>query len=87
MRQLNTGDGSLPVNEGGDSAQHVDLRVLPETQILRADASARFHGCGFGEDKAGAANGAAAQVHEMPIAGEAVLARVLAHRRDDDTVP
>ncbi len=86
VRQLNTGDGALPANEGGDSAQHVDLLVLPQTQILRADAPARFHRCGLGEHNAGAADGAAAQVHEMPIAGEAVLARVLTHRRDDDTV-
>ena len=35
---------------------------------------------------AGAADAAAAEVHEMPVVGEAVGARVLAHRRDDDAV-
>jgi hypothetical protein len=64
VRQLNAGDAALPVNEGRDPAQHVDLRVLPQTQILRADAPARFHRCRLGEDEAGPAHGAAAQMHE-----------------------
>ena len=35
---------------------------------------------------AGAADRAAAEVHEVPVVGRAVLGRVLAHRRDHDAV-
>ena len=40
----------------------------------------------LGEDEAGAADRAAAEMHQVPVVREAVLARILAHRRDDDAV-
>ena len=40
----------------------------------------------LGDHQPGAADRAAAEVHEVPVVGRAVLGRVLAHRRDDDAV-
>ena len=40
----------------------------------------------FGDDQAGAAHRPAAEMHQVPIVGKAVLARILAHRRDSDAV-
>jgi len=60
--------------------------VLPDTEILRADAAFRGHGAGFGKDQGGAAYGAAAEMDEVPIAGEAIGAGVLAHGGDYDAV-
>ena len=60
--------------------------VLPDTEILRADAAFGGYGAGFGEDEGGATDGAAAEMDEVPVAGEAVGAGVLAHGGDDDAV-
>ena len=40
----------------------------------------------FGEHQRRAADRAAAEVHQVPVVGEAILARILAHRRDDDAI-
>ena len=63
-----------------------DVLVLPEAEVLGADAAFGGDGGGFGEDEGRAADGAAAEVDEMPVVGEAVLAGVFAHGRDDDAV-
>ena len=48
--------------------------------------ASRRHVGHLGEHQAGAADGARAVMHEMPVGGHAVLRRVLAHRRDHDAV-
>ncbi len=43
-------------------------------------------GGGFGEDRAGATDGAGAEMDQMPVIGEAVFAGVLAHGGDGDSI-
>ena len=86
VRELNAGDGAVVVNEGGDLAQLLDVLVAVDAEVGGADARRRRDGRRFGEDEAGAADGAAAQVDEVPVIGEPVFARVLAHRRNGDAV-
>src|SRR2546426_1801472 len=74
------------VDELHDPLEPCDVLVLPDPEVLRRDAPFRSHGARFGEHQRGAADRARAEVHEMPIVREAVLARVLAHGRDDDAV-
>ena len=63
------------------------MRVGPEAEVLRGDPADGGDCGGFGEDQRGAADGVAAEVHEVPRAGEAVGgAGVLAHRGDEDAV-
>jgi hypothetical protein len=86
MRELHAWDGPLFSNEARDSSQGLDLLLLPDSQVLRADTSFGQNGRGFGEYDRGAPNCAAAQMHEMPIVCETVRAGILAHGRDDDSI-
>jgi hypothetical protein len=77
----------LLAQEGGDAREHVDVLILPDTEVGRRDAALRHDGGRLGDDEARAADGPAAQVDDVPVVGEAVHAGVLAHRADDDPVP
>ncbi len=50
-----------------------NVLVLPESEILRTDAALRRDRRGLGEDESRSADGAAAEVDEMPVVGEAVF--------------
>ena len=84
--ELNSGDGSLPQQKLGDAREEGDVVVFPDAEILRADAAYGGDGAGFGEDQRGAADGAAAEMDEMPVVRKAIAAGILAHGRDDDAV-
>ena len=84
--ELDSGARALGMEEGGDAGERRDVLVLPEAEILGADAAFGCDGSGFSEDESCAADGAAAKVDEMPVVGEAVLAGVFAHGRDDDAI-
>ena len=64
----------------------VDVIVAPDAEIFGADAAFGRDRRGFSEYQAGAADRACAKVDEVPIVREAVGARVLAHRRDENPV-
>ncbi len=90
MRELHTGRGTLLVEEVVDASPCRDLVVVPQTGVLRADPAFRDH-CGrLADDQPGATGGELAEVHQVPVVGQAVDRRVLAHRRypravaDDD---
>jgi hypothetical protein len=80
------GDRALLPDESRDARQHFDVRILPDAEIGGRDAAARLDGRGFRNHQSRAAYRAAAQMHQVPIVGEAVVARILAHRRDGDAV-
>ncbi len=86
VRDLNGRYRALRRDEAGDSLQGLDLAIMPKAKILRGDTAVFGHGNGFGKDQPGTADGAATQVHQMPVVGQAVLRRVLAHGGDHDTV-
>jgi len=86
VRQLDTGEAPLPVEEPHDARQRLEVRVAPDPDILRADARLRQNRRRLHEDQAGAAHRAAAEVNQMPLVNKAVDARVLAHRRNGDAV-
>ena len=80
VSELNGGNGVLGRDEIDHAAHAVALLVVPEAEAMRRDAAARFGVDGFGEDDAGAAGRAGAQMGEMPIVHEAIGGGVLAHR-------
>ena len=86
VRELHAGRTALSVHEPYDALEHLDVIVFPDAEIVRADAPFGCHRGRFGEHERRAAHRAAAEMNEMPVVGEAVDARVLAHRRDDDAV-
>ena len=87
MRQLDTWDGAVLLQERSNRRQPLDVSIAPDAEILRTDPAARFdRGC-LEDDKRRAADGPAAQMHEMPVGREPVHGAVLAHRRHADAVP
>ncbi len=86
MRELDTGQRLLRVDEANDAREAGDVAVVVDAEILRADAPIGGDGRRFGHHQRGAADGARGEMHEVPVVREPVNARVLAHRRNDDAV-
>ena len=84
--ELNAGAGAVSMEEVDDAGERGDVLVFPEAEVKRRDAAFGRDGSGLSEDESGAADGAAAEVDEMPVGGESVFAGVLAHGRDGDAV-
>jgi len=87
VRELQAGDRPLSPQEVDDRAPGVDLRVLPEAAVARADPSARLDRGRLGQDQPGSAARARAEMHEMPRARAPVrTGRVRAHGAHRDPV-
>ena len=86
VRQLHAGHGPVLRHEAEHAGQHLDVIVLPDAEVIRADAPFRQHRRRLGQDRRRPANRPAAQVDEVPVGGIPVDARVLAHGRNDDAV-
>jgi hypothetical protein len=84
--QLDSRDGALLPNELENAREHFDVLVFPNPKILRADAAFGQDGGRLGENERRAPDGAASEMDEVPVGSEPILARILAHRRDDDAV-
>jgi len=74
------------VNELNDAVEGGDMGILPDSQIAGRNAAFRKDGRGLYDDQASTTLGTDAEMDEMPIRGEAVLRRILAHGRDTDAV-
>ena len=86
VRQLDAGDRALLVDEMRGAGERLEMPVAPDTQVLWGDAAFRRDRGGFGEDQAGAADGAAGEMHEVPVVRHALAGGILAHGRDADAV-
>ena len=70
-----------------DARELRHVLVLPDAQVLRRrSAPSGVTAARLGEHQRRSADGAGAEVDEVPVVREPVLARVLAHGRDDDPV-
>jgi len=70
--ELDGGDAAVLLEEGGDAGEHGEVVVGVDAEVAGGDAGFWADGCGLGHDGAGAADGAAAEVDEMPVGGVAV---------------
>ena len=86
MRDLNAGHGALVLDEACDAGERLDMRIAPDPHIAGRDATVAGDGGRLDHDKTRAARCAAAEMHEMPVIGEAVLRGILAHRRHGDPI-
>ena len=68
------GYAPLAVNETDDPLKRWDVIVAPDAKVVRGDSTVRRDRGGLGEHETGAAHGAAAEMDQMPIVGEAVRA-------------
>ena len=86
VRELDTGTDSLRVDEVDDALQSGDVLILVDSEVAGCNAAFGDDRRGFEHDEAWAALRAAAEMNHVPVAGEAVVCRVLAHGRDTDAV-
>ena len=86
MSELGSSHSTVLAEEANDAREVLHMRVLPDAQVGRTDAALGDDRGGFREHGGCPANGASAQVDEMPVVGKAVFAGVLAHRRNRDAV-
>ena len=74
------------VHEVHDPAPGLGLLVVPDPGVLRGDPALGRDRRGLGEDQPEPAGRAGAEVHQVPVVGDAVGRGVLAHRRQPDAV-
>src|SRR3954452_24065631 len=75
MRQLGAGDGTLFLDEPRDPRQKFYVLVFPYSQIFGTDASFRNDRIRLRKNHCCTAHRSTAEVDEMPIVGEAIVAR------------
>ena len=76
--ELRAPHGALLADEARDAGELLDVLVLPDAEVLRRDAALGGHRDRLGEHQRRAADRAAAEVHQVPVARKAVVRRVLA---------
>src|SRR5690606_8688944 len=86
MGQLDRWNGAVVFQEAGNPLISLGLFIVPDSCICRADPSLRAYGCCFLDDTGGTADCATAQVNQVPVVGHAILAGVLAHGSDKNTI-
>ena len=80
MRELHRDLGlAVGMNKVGDALPGRHVLRFVHAGAMQADAAFREHIGHLGDDQAGAPDGAAAKMHEVPVAHGAVRGRVLAH--------
>src|SRR5262249_14453497 len=78
--------GPLAGDEASDPRQRLDVRVVPDPQIARADPAVARHRRRLDHDQRTPADGATAEVDQVPIVGHPLAGAILAHRRHHDPV-
>ena len=74
------------MNEPRDLFELRDMLILPDAQVIDRNAAIRCDGGGLGHYQPCATLCATAQVHQVPVIGEPVFRRVLAHRRNANAI-
>jgi hypothetical protein len=74
------------VEEAGNAFELGDVLVFPDTEVAWGNTGFRADGGCLGDDEAGAANGAASEVDEVPIVGKTVDGGVFAHGGYGDAI-
>ncbi len=80
MRELDRGHCAVVLQESGDALERSDLLVVPDADIAMSDAALGGHRRGLDHHEPGAALGKLTQMNKMPVIGEAIGCRILAHR-------
>jgi hypothetical protein len=87
MRQLHAQlDRRVRADRRDHLGQRGLVRIRVQAQVARRDAAVLQHGGRLDDQQRGARQREVAEMDHVPVAGVAVLGRVLAHRRDDDAI-
>ena len=86
MAELDRRHRALPRDEACDARERIALVVVPQAEAMLGDAAARLDMGRLDANDAGAADRARGEMGEVPVVGEPVGCRILAHRRHHDAV-
>src|SRR5215468_10062647 len=86
MRELRPEYRAVGTHEPPDVREHLDVFVFPKPEILRTDAAFWQNGRCFGEHQRRTAESELAEVDDVPVIREAVVAGVLAHWRNTNAI-
>ena len=86
VRELHAGYCSLRRYKCKDTRQHLDLFVFPQSEIIWTNTTFRGDRSRFRHHQRSATYRATPQMNEMPVIREPIDARILAHRRDADSI-
>ena len=86
MTDLDGCNRTIHLDEVSKAFHAGDELVVPEGEIANGAAPSRVHFGAFNECQTGAAGSEPADVHEMPVGGEAMVCRILVHRGDANPV-
>jgi hypothetical protein len=86
MGDLYAGNGTLLLQKANDGRQGVGLDIVPDAQILWRYATFRTYRRCLHQNEACSAHGTTAQVHPVPVSGDAIGSRILAHGGHYDPV-
>ena len=67
MSQLDSGDGTLFTNERRNPLERLNLRIVPQSEVVRRNAAVRRHGRRLCDYRTRAADRATAEMDEMPV--------------------
>jgi len=74
------------MNKTDDSAQHLDVLVAPDAEVLGTDASFGKNGGCLSQHQSSATHRTAAEMNEVPVVRVTIVARILTHRRDEHPI-
>ncbi len=74
------------MDEVHDALPRLGLRLVPDTGAARGDPALRRDVGLLGDDEAGAPDGSASVVDEVPVTHDPIRRRILTHGGDDDAV-
>ncbi len=74
------------VDKPDDAAKRLNMVVAPDSEVLWADAPLGQYRRRFRENQARAPDRTRTKMHQVPVIGEAVLAGILAHWRNNESI-
>src|SRR5271170_1096659 len=86
VRKLDSRDSALRLCKADDPLQRLEMFVAPNSKILRGDPPFGRNRRRLSKDQGGASDRTGAEVREVPIVGKTIVAGILAHRRDADSI-
>src|SRR5688572_29526797 len=86
VRKLNACDCALAVEEVRDPRERLNVLVSPDAQIAWRDSAFRGDRGRLDKDEGCAADGATAEMDEVPVVRKSVTSGILAHGRHHDAI-
>ena len=86
MRQLNSNPRALRMNEPDNLLELRNVLIFPDAKIVNRDPPLRNNRGSLKYHQPRTALSTAPKMNHMPVMGKAILGRILAHRRNTDSI-